>query len=229
MHMCLHWAHAFCQAYREADRKERENREADKSLAEFAAHCAAGRAAHTAESFYACACAAYVKAGILHLAPSSRADAILAAWPWADTGLAPDCLRAAMSTGSVAQLEWLLARGAAEAAPAFFAAQVAACNSAPLRDRPRYAPAVMDLVVQHGWCPWASANPGVTLSTLHVATWAARRRYVAGVSPEVLAFLPLCTAANCGADHAHFDRRVFDVCADDAADCGYFSASPEFE
>jgi hypothetical protein len=232
--MCLHWGHAFCHAYREGDEAGKGAEVTGAcSLAEFAAHCAAGRAAHTAANFDTCACTAYVQAGIMRLAPSARADAILAAWPWADTGIAAPCLRAAMTAGDVRQLEWLLTRGAAAAAPAFFAEQVAACHARLLCERPRYAPAIMNLVVQHGWCPWASANPGVTLTTLHTATWAARRRFVGvtGVSPEILAFLPLCTAPDCSADHARFDRRVFDACdaEEDAADCGYFSASPEFQ
>ena len=93
-----------------------------------------------------------------------------------------------------------------------------------LADRPQFAPAVMAVVVCHGWCPWTSANPGVTVEVLHTATWAARGRFAGWNSPHVLSFLPMCTCHECAADHARFDRRVL-CCADVPAYCGYFTES----
>jgi len=79
-----------------------------------------------------------------------------------------------------------------------------------------YSTPVMLVLVQNGWCPWASANPGVTLEVLQTAAWAARKRY-AGVHPDVMSFLPMCTMPDCHANHGAFDQRVLQW-ADDGAD-----------
>ena len=191
---------------------------------EFAQHL---EGAHTTSTFAMCMCLEYVKAGIMrlseHKALQQYADAILDAWPPGLAGIVSDCVQAAMARGNVEQLRWLLQRGG-QAAAAYCAQQAAASHGCLLADRPQFVPAVMAVVVCHGWCPWTSANPGVTVEVLHTATWAARGRFAGWNSPHVLSFLPMCTCHECAADHARFDRRVL-CCADVPAYCGYFTES----
>lgn len=160
-----------------------------------------------------CMCIPYARVCVALLASKMctqrYAEIVLRAWPTAGA----ECVFAAMADGNHVTLRWLLEQ---QPSPDF-SWYVSFCNRQPLQHRIRYSEPVMLLLVQHGWCPWASANPGVSLEVLQTATWAARKKYV-GVHPDVMAFLPMCTMPGCDANHGVFDRRVLQATKEEKED-----------
>lgn len=163
-------------------------------------------------NYFPCMCIPYAREYVVLLASKKctqrHAAIVLASWP----EIGKECVFEVMASGNDVALQWLLA----QQPPPDFAWYVRFCSRQSLPHRIRYTTPVMLLLVQHGWCPWASGNPGTTLEVLQTAAWAARKRY-AGVHPDVMAFLPMCTMPGCDANHGVFDQRVLQ-CQDDDMD-----------
>lgn len=193
-HMCLHWEHSLCKACRNIAL------DGTGDVGALAALCEEAVQGHSGPP---CMCIPYARACVTELASKEctqrYAAVVLAAWP----SVGRHCVFAAMAAGNEVELQWLLGQ---QPAPNF-ACYVHLCNRQLLEHRTSYTTSVMLVLVRHGWCPWASSNPGVTLEVLQTAAWAARKRY-AGVHPDVMAFLPMCTMPGCYANHGAFDQRV---------------------